>query len=53
MNFCIDEDPSRICHVELSHFDDAERGVWGMSYKLRYSDAVEAANSSHKRADEK
>jgi hypothetical protein len=47
INFCIDEDASR--YVEISIFDDAERGEWGMSYKLHHPDAVEAADSSHKR----
>jgi hypothetical protein len=48
-NFCIEEEPSRVCHVEFSSFEDPERGMWGMTYKTRYSDTVEAANPSHKR----
>ena len=51
-NFCIDEDLSRVQHVELSCFDDPERGVWGMTYNTRYSETAEAANSSHKRKRE-
>jgi hypothetical protein len=50
-NFCINEDPSHVRHVELSCFDDPERGVWGMTYKTHYSETTvaEAPNTTHKR----
>ncbi len=43
-NFCIERDDGE--HVEISCFDDAERGVWGMTYKLRYAEDTVAEDDN-------